>query len=73
MFIFGSSALVVSFIPHGLIDEYRIMVNPVFLGAGNPLLKGIQNRVELKLVKTKLFKSGNVLIYYEPAKNHQAD
>jgi dihydrofolate reductase len=73
MFIFGSSDLVVSFIPHGLIDEYRIMVNPVFLGAGKPLLKGIHNRVELKLVKTKLFKSGNVLIYYEPAKNNQAD
>jgi dihydrofolate reductase len=61
---------VVSLIPHGLIDEYRIMVNPVFLGAGKPLLKGIQNRVELKLVKTKSFKSGNVLIYYEPAKKY---
>jgi dihydrofolate reductase len=70
MFIFSSSDLVVSLIPHGLIDEYRIMVNPVFLGAGKPLLKGIQNRVELKLVKTKSFKSGNVLIYYEPAKKY---
>jgi dihydrofolate reductase len=68
MFIFGSSDLVVSFIPYGLIDEYRIMVNPIFLGAGKPLLKGIQNKVELKLIKTKIFKSGNVLICYEPAK-----
>ncbi len=68
MFIFGSSDLAVSFIPHGLIDEYRIMVNPVFLGEGKPLLRGIQNRVELKLIKTKSFKSGNVLIYYEPLK-----
>jgi dihydrofolate reductase len=68
MFIFGSSDLAVSLIPHGLIDEYRIMVNPIFLGAGKPLLKGIKNKVELKLIKTKIFKSGNVLIYYEPVK-----
>ena len=68
MFIFGSSDLAVSFIPHGLIDEYRIMVNPVFLGSGKPLLIGIQKRLELKLIKTKSFKSGNVLICYEPAK-----
>jgi dihydrofolate reductase len=67
IFIFGSSDLAVSFIQHGLIDEYRIMVNPVFLGAGKPLLKGIRNRLELKLIKTKSFKTGNVLIYYEPA------
>lgn len=66
MFIFGSSDLAVSFIPYGLIDEYRIMVNPVFLGGGKPLLKGIKNKVELELIKTKSFKSGNVLIYYKP-------
>jgi dihydrofolate reductase len=67
MFIFGSSDLAVSFIPHDLIDEYRIMVNPIFLGSGKPFLKGIHNRIELRLIKTKSFKSGNVLIYYEPA------
>jgi Dihydrofolate reductase len=66
MFIFGSSDLAVSFIPHGLIDEYRIMVNPIFLGSGKPFLKGLQDRLELRLIKTKSFKSGNVLIYYEP-------
>jgi dihydrofolate reductase len=67
-FIFGSSDLAVSFIPPGLIDEYRIMINPIFLGAGKPLLTGIQNRIELKLIKSRSFKSGNVLIYYEPVK-----
>jgi dihydrofolate reductase len=65
MFIFGSSDLAVSFIPQGLIDEYRIMINPVFLGAGKPLLKGIKTKLELDLIKTKAFKSGNVLIYYK--------
>lgn len=67
-FIFGSSDLLISFMQYGLIDEYRIMVNPVILGEGKPIFKGLQKRVELKFIKTKLFKSGSVLIYYEPVK-----
>ena len=68
LIIFGSSDLAVSFIQHGLIDEYRIMVNPVILGGGKPLFKGIQSKLDLKLLKTRSFKSGNVLLYYAPAK-----
>jgi dihydrofolate reductase len=64
--IFGSSNLTVTLMEHGLVDEYRIMVNPVVLGNGKPLFKGIRNRINLKLIKTKTFKSGNVLLYYEP-------
>jgi len=67
MIIFGSSDLAVTFIQHGLIDEYRIMVNPVVLGSGKPLFKGIKDRLGLKLLKTKMFSSGNVLLYYQPA------
>ena len=66
--VFGSSDLTVTLIEHGLVDEFRIMVNPVVLGDGNPLFKGIQNKLNLKLMKTKTFESGNVLLYYEPAK-----
>lgn len=63
--IFGSSDLAVTFIEHGLIDEFRIMVNPLFLGAGKPLFKGIKSRLDLKLIKSRVFKSGNILLYYE--------
>ncbi len=63
--IFGSSDLAVTCVEHGLIDEFRIMVNPVFLGAGKPLLQGIKTKLSLKLVKTRTFKTGNVLLYYE--------
>ena len=66
--IFGSSDLASALAEHGLIDEYRIMVNPVFLGNGRPLLRGIKNKLNLKLFKTKIFDSGNVLLYYEPYK-----
>ncbi len=72
--IFGSSDLAVTLADaaqssgSGLIDEYRIMVNPVFLGEGRPLLKGIKEKLNLKLLKARTFKSGNVLLYYEPDK-----
>jgi dihydrofolate reductase len=62
--IFGSADLADTFIHHGLIDEFRIIVNPVVLGAGTPLFKN--SRINLKLLKTEVFKSGNVLLYYVP-------
>ena len=49
-----------------IVDELRIMVNPVVLGKGNPLFKGMHDKLNLKLLKTKTFRSGNVLLYYQP-------
>jgi dihydrofolate reductase len=66
--IFGSSDLAVTLAEHGLIDEYRLIVNPVFLGGGTPLLNGIKEKLNLKLFNTRIFKSGNVLLYYAPVK-----
>ncbi len=68
LIIFGSSDLAVTFMQHGLIDEYRIMVNPTVLGHGKSLFNGLNERLHLKLVNTKTFKSGNVLLYYWPDK-----
>jgi dihydrofolate reductase len=73
MVILGSGSIVSGFAPLGLIDEYRIMVNPVVLGSGNPLFKGIKDRLMLKLTKTRTFKSGNVLLYYEPIKDKKKE
>lgn len=64
--ILGSSDLAVELARNGLIDEFRIMINPVILGEGKPLLAGINARIRLKLTKTRVFKSGNVLLYYRP-------
>ncbi len=65
--IFGSSDLALTLIPHGLIDDYRIIISPVVLGDGKPLFKGIGERLHLKLVRTRAMGSGNVLLYYQPA------
>lgn len=70
--IFGSSALAASLAGEGLIDEFRIMVNPVVLGSGKSLLEGVRERLQLKLVNTKTFRSGNVLLYYRPIKSQGA-
>jgi dihydrofolate reductase len=67
LIIFGSSDLAVTFIQHGLLDEFRIMVNPVILGDGKSLFQGIDAKLDLKLLKTRTFRSGNVLLYYQPA------
>jgi len=64
--LFGSADLASALTNYGLIDEYRVMVNPVILGSGKPLFKGIMDKLELKLVSAKTFRNGNVLLCYEP-------
>ncbi|HME51889.1 MAG TPA: dihydrofolate reductase family protein [Candidatus Lokiarchaeia archaeon] len=65
--IFGSNELCVSLMPSKIIDEFRIMVSPIALGAGNSLFTGLSDRVKLKLVKAREFVSGNILLCYTPA------
>ena len=66
MVIFGSGSIVSTFMQLGLIDEYRILVNPVVLGNGKPLFTGINDKQNLKLLKTRVFSSGVVILYYQP-------
>jgi dihydrofolate reductase len=65
--VFGSPALVVSLLEAGLIDELRVMVSPVLLGAGKSLFRTADERIALKLLGARCFASGNVLLTYEPA------
>jgi len=58
---------VLSRIEQGLIDEYRIMVNPIVLRSGGPMFKDIKDRIALKLLKTETFGSGVVVLYYHPS------
>jgi dihydrofolate reductase len=63
--LFGSADLAASLIPHRLIDEFRIAVDPIILGGGAPLFKPGE-RVRLKLLDARA--SGIVILRYEPAK-----
>ena len=64
IFLFGSADLAASLIPHGLIDEFRIAVNPVILGGGTPLFKPGE-RVKLKLLDARNLSNGIVIVRYQ--------
>ena len=62
-----SSALTVSLIGMGLVDEVRVMVSPIGLGDGNSLFRTAAERIGLALLQARSFRSGNVLLCYRPA------
>lgn len=66
MTILGSGSIVSLFADHGLIDGYQIMLDPVALGEGTALFSGITKKLDLKLTGTRTFKSGVVLLNYQP-------
>lgn len=65
LFIFGSANLSGVFTKKGLIDEYRLMVNPIVLGNGTPLFKDNSGWLKMKLLRTKIFGNGNILLSYQ--------
>ncbi len=66
----GSGSIVSTLTQSGLIDDYRIFVNPVVLGSGKPLFNGVKDRLNLKLLTTKTFDCGVVLLHYRPGKKN---
>ena len=64
--IVGSRSLIVTSLNLNLVDEFQISIQPIILGKGLPLLKNITDRINLKLLKTKTFRSGSITLYYEP-------
>jgi class 3 adenylate cyclase/dihydrofolate reductase len=65
--IFGSADLVNSLMEHDLIDEYRLMVFPVVLGSGKRLFRDETDTSHMRLIETRPFSSGVVLLTYQPA------
>jgi dihydrofolate reductase len=57
----GGAGLASTFIKAGLVDEYRLFVSPVVLGAGTPYFPALDERIDLELVETKTF--GSRVIY----------
>jgi dihydrofolate reductase len=61
-----SPSLIVALTKLNVIDEYQLCVHPVIAGSGLPLFKNISEQIILKLIKTKTFGGGAVILYYEP-------
>jgi dihydrofolate reductase len=60
----GGAGLASSFAELGLIDEYRLFVNPVVLGGGTPYFPALEERIDLELVETRTFGSRVVYLRY---------
>jgi dihydrofolate reductase len=60
----GSRSLIIELMNLNLIDECQFCVHPVIAGKGLPLFEKIKNRTILKLLKTKTFNSGAIILYY---------
>ncbi len=66
--IIGSGSVVSQMENAGLIDEYRFIIIPVALGDGKPYFQKLDDKLNLKLLETKSFACGNMLLRYQPDK-----
>ncbi|HEX4299243.1 MAG TPA: dihydrofolate reductase family protein [Gammaproteobacteria bacterium] len=69
MAIFGSGGLVSTLAEAGLIDEYRIMMNPIILGQGVSMFRGMRQRIPLKLMASEVFDKKLVMLTYHPERS----
>ncbi len=66
MVVLGSGALASALLQAGLVDEYRVILNPIILGSGRPMFRGFDSRLPLKLAGVRPFRSGVVMLSYQP-------
>ena len=64
----GGPTIIIKLMQMGLIDECQFCVQPIVLGHGLPLFKNITDRIDLKLLETKTYRSGVVALCYERIK-----
>lgn len=62
----GSPGLIVQLTVAGLIDEFQICLHPVLAGSGLPLFREMRDSKSLRLIRTRTFGSGAVLLVYQP-------
>ena len=63
--VVGGADLAAAFRRHDLIDEYHVYVHPVLIGRGKPLFQPWDARTDLRLVETRTFGNGVVLLRHE--------
>ena len=64
--VHGSAQLVQALVEHGLVDELRLMVFPVVLGAGKRLFGETSDKRPLRLADSKMVGDGVAILTYEP-------
>jgi|SRR5690606_28464034 len=67
--LIGSPSLIVAATEQKLVDEYQLCIHPIIAGKGMKLFKNSSDMTFLKLIRTKTFGSGVILLCYEPVEN----
>ena len=62
--ILGSGSIITQLADHNLIDEYSLMIDPIFIGNGTSFVQNLQQNVKLKFKDSRSFKSGTVVLNY---------
>ena len=62
----GSRSLIIQLLKLDLLDEFQLCIHPLVEGKGLPMFDNIKGRTFFKLLKTKTFDSGAIVLYYEP-------
>jgi dihydrofolate reductase len=65
--VIGSTALVQTLIEHQLVDEFRLMIDPLFLGGGKRIFRDDGVLRPLRLVHSQVTTTGAILATYAPA------
>jgi len=60
----GGPTLAAGFIERGLVDEYQLVVHPVVLGGGTPCFPDLERPAGLRLLETRTFASGVIMLRY---------
>jgi len=64
--LLGSGTILTQLAEVDLIDEYSIMIDPVIISSGTSIFDKIKKTLNLTLMDSKIFKSGSLLLTYEP-------
>jgi dihydrofolate reductase len=65
--ILGSGSVISQLAAARLIDGYQLVLSPTILGKGRTLFETVPDRLGLRLIRTRSFQNGNVVLWYEPA------
>lgn len=64
----GSRSLIIQLLNLDLIDELQLCFYPIIVGNGLPLFENINDKIIFKLIRTKAFNGGAIILYYQTKK-----
>ena len=64
IWMMGGGRIIAAFLDAGEIDEFIVHVMPVYIGAGIPLIAPLRHDVELKLLASRAYENGVVMLHY---------